>query len=151
MLKSKIYLDTSVPSAYFDERTPERQQLTQEFWSKQLPEFEALISEFVIQEIDDVSDSGRRAEMRRLVKPLGIVDYTEDAQNLIQQYIEHDVFTQKSLLDATHVAIAVMHRIGYLVSWNFRHLVKVRIRRGVNLVNSQNGYEPIEIIAPPEI
>ena len=151
MLKSRIYLDTSVPSAYFDERAPERQQLTREFWSNQLPEFEGLISEFVIQEIDDVPDSGRRAEMRRLVEPLDILDYTEDAQKLIQHYLKHDVFTQKNLVDATHVAIAVTHRIGYLVSWNFRHLVKVRIRRGVNLVNSQNGYDPIEIIAPPEL
>ncbi len=151
MLKSTIYLDTSVPSAYFDERAPERQQLTREFWSNQLPEFEGLISEFVIQKIDDVPDSGRRAEMRRLVEPMDILDYTEDAQKLIQHYLKHDVFTQKNLVDATHVAIAVTHRIGYLVSWNFRHLVKVRIRRGVNLVNSQNGYDPIEIIAPPEL
>jgi predicted nucleic acid-binding protein len=28
----RVYLDTSVFSAYIDERTPERRQLTVEFW-----------------------------------------------------------------------------------------------------------------------
>ncbi len=89
--------------------------------------------------------------MRQIVKPLKLLDYGQDVQELIKEYLRHDVFTQKTLLDATHVAIAVAHRIGYLVSWNFRHLVKVRIRRGVNLVNALKGYEPIEVIAPPEL
>lgn len=32
--KEKLYLDTSVPSAYFDERSPERKQATESFWKK---------------------------------------------------------------------------------------------------------------------
>lgn len=32
MLKPKVYLDTSVISALFDERTPERQSLTKSAW-----------------------------------------------------------------------------------------------------------------------
>ena len=33
-MKTKIYLDTSVISALFDERTPERLAMTSDFWSK---------------------------------------------------------------------------------------------------------------------
>jgi len=36
-------------------------------------------------------------------------------------------------------------------SWNFHHLVKLRTRREVNLVNALKGYTPIEILAPPEL
>ena len=28
----KLYLDTSVFSAYYDERTPERMEMTRDFW-----------------------------------------------------------------------------------------------------------------------
>ena len=35
--------------------------------------------------------------------------------------------------------------------WNFSHLVKVRTRREVNLVNALEGYGPVEIVAPPEL
>ena len=41
--------------------------------------------------------------------------------------------------------------VAYLVSWNFSHLVKVQTRREVNLVNALEGYDPIEIVAPPEL
>ena len=39
----------------------------------------------------------------------------------------------------------------FLVSWNFRHMVKVKTKQMVNLINLQNGYKTIEIIAPPEL
>ncbi len=41
MRKLRLYLDTSVFSACYDERTPERQRLTQEFWMK-LGDYEVL-------------------------------------------------------------------------------------------------------------
>ena len=33
-MKQTIYLDTSVVSAYYNARNPERQKLTKEFWEK---------------------------------------------------------------------------------------------------------------------
>ena len=33
-MKQTIYLDTSIVSAYYDARNPERQKLTREFWAK---------------------------------------------------------------------------------------------------------------------
>ena len=65
--------------------------------------------------------------------------------------IQCGIFPEKYTSDANHVAIAVVHGIGYLASWNFRHLVKVNTRREVNLVNALEGYNPIEIVAPPEL
>jgi hypothetical protein len=49
------------------------------------------------------------------------------------------------------VALATVNGIANLVSWNFDHLVKLRTRREVNLVNALKGYMPIEILAPPEL
>ena len=46
----RIYLDTSVPSAYFDERTPERRGLTVAFFTT-LGEHDVTISDRVIDEI----------------------------------------------------------------------------------------------------
>ena len=44
MAKQKIYLDSTVPSAYYDSRTPERQGQTLQFWDERLPDFEAVVS-----------------------------------------------------------------------------------------------------------
>lgn len=76
---------------------------------------------------------------------------SEVAEELAHAYIQEGVFSQRYLDDALHVALASVSRIPYLTSWNFAHLVKVRTRREVSLINTLQGYEAIEIIAPPEL
>ncbi len=150
-MKAKVYLDTTVPSAYFDGRTPDRQRLTRQFWAERLVDFDPAVSTIVLLEIRDTPDSERRANMERLVDGVGVLEFVEEADELAQEYVGRGIFPEKYAADANHVAIAVVNRIGYFVSWNFAHLVKVNTRREVNLVNAIGGYEPIEIIAPPEL
>jgi predicted nucleic acid-binding protein len=49
-LKIKIYLDTTIISALFDKRTPERMFQTRRFW-EHIEEYNVFISELVIDEI----------------------------------------------------------------------------------------------------
>ena len=46
--KPKLYLDTSVPNAYFDEKNPYRQEITRQFWLK-LKEYQVFISDLVVK------------------------------------------------------------------------------------------------------
>lgn len=151
MVKQRVYLDTTVPSAYFDNRTLDRQRLTKQFWKERLTAFRAVISIIVLLEIRDTPDNEKAGEMERLVGELDILDFTEDAYNLAQEYIRKGIFPEKYTSDANHVAIAVINAVDYLASWNFRHLVNVNIKRQVNLVNALKGFPPIEIVAPPEL
>ena len=61
------------------------------------------------------------------------------------------IIPKKYVDDAVHIAVAVVHAIDYLVSGNFEHIVKVKTRRMVGVVDAERGYQPIEIIAPPEL
>ena len=54
-MKTKVYLDTSVISALFDERTPERLAMTSHFWSK-LEDYEVFISELVLEELERANE-----------------------------------------------------------------------------------------------
>lgn len=151
MTKPRLYLDTTVPSAYLDERAPDRQRLTVQFWSDRLPAFHAAISTIVLLEISGTPDLRKRAEMESLVSGFDVLAFDEQASDLGQEYIVRGIFPEKYVADANHVAVAVVNQIGYFASWNYRHLVKVTTRREVNLVNLLKGYEPIEIVAPPEL
>ncbi len=151
MIKEKVYLDTTVPSAYYDDRAPDRKKNTREFWNKRLPEFETVISTIVLMEIRDTPDSEKRSNMEDLVGELEVLEFNEEADGLSQEYVRRGIFPEKYTSDSNHVATAVVNGIGYFASWNFSHLVKVSTRREVNLVNSLKGYRPIEIIAPPEL
>ena len=50
-----------------------------------------------------------------------------------------------------YMAICSTHRIPYLVSWNFRHLVNVRREAGFNAVNLLQGYPSLSIVNPKEL
>lgn len=151
MKRTAIYLDTSVVSAYFDERAPERRWMTREFWGSRLSAFEASISELVDQEVAETPTRERREAMNELIRAFPRLRLSEEADRLAEEYIRRGIFPPKHVADALHVAVAVVAGNSYLLSWNYKHLVRVATRREVNLVNLLAGWGTIEIVAPPEI
>jgi len=147
----RLYLDSTVPSAYIDERAPERQRLTVQFWQDRLPSYEPVISVLVLAEIRGTRDEQMRRHLETLIETLPLLPATLEAEALADQYVARGAIPERYRDDALHVAIAVSHQIGLLASWNFRHLVKVQVRREINLINAIMGYGSIEIVSPPEL
>lgn len=149
-VRESLYLDTSVPSAYYDSRDPKRQELTREFWPKLL-EYRVYISSLVLEELENVLEPGLKAMLLSLVDGFEILGLDDEVLALAGKYIAEGIIPAKYEGDACHIALASVNDIDYLISWNFRHLVKVKTRRLVNLINLKEGYKPIEMIAPPEL
>ena len=147
----RLYLDTTVPSAYIDARAPDRQRLTLEFWQDRLQSYEPVISPLVVAEIRNTPDAEKRRRLEALVEPFLSLPVTLDAEDLADQYVARGSLRDKFRDDALHVAIAVTQQIGLFASWNFKHLVKLQVRREINLINAILGYGPIEIVSPPEL
>jgi hypothetical protein len=61
-MKLKLYLDTSVFSAYFDDRAPDRQAQTVEFWAR-LAAFDACTSQLAREELENTADADRRERL----------------------------------------------------------------------------------------
>ena len=149
-MKLRIYLDTSVISAYVDERGPERQKETKNFYER-LKEFDVSISEAVIKEIRGTREEHKRKRMEELVHTLTIHQISEEMLRLRDIYLREKVFTPATIDDALHVACAVLSQSEVLVSWNFRHMVNRHKRALINEVNIRYGYTTIEIVSPPEV
>lgn len=75
----------------------------------------------------------------------------ELAMIYIEKYILQGTFSRRQELDARHVAAAVVAECDVIVSWNLRHMVKLKTRREVNAANLLNGYKMIEIATPEEM
>ncbi len=144
-----VYLDTSVISAFFDARTPERMALTRAAWER-FGAYDMFLSDLVIEELEGAS-SPLREEMLAAVSGFTALPVSGLARTLAGKYVEQGIFPGKYFDDALHVAIASVNRVGILLSWNFSHLVKVKTRRMVALVNAMENHMPVEIIAPPEL
>lgn len=112
--------------------------------------YEIFISDLVKEEIEEATEEIRH-KMLKSVDKFILLKSNQEAEALAQQYIDFRVFPGKYFDDSLHVAVAVINNTDFVVSWNFKHLVKVRTRKMVNLVNEMLGYPNIEIVAPPEL
>lgn len=148
--KLRVCLDTSVISALFDERNPERKSLTETFF-REIANFESFISEITVAEIERTPDIGLRNKMKDAVKQFSVFPLTDEVEWLADQYIRHGAVPESYPEDAYHIAIAVMNELDYLLSWNFKHIVRRKTRDIVRMVNTLNNFRQIEIMAPAEL
>jgi len=110
-----------------------------------------VISDVVLDELDEAP-----REVQALLADLPdyayeVLESSFESEALRDSYIEANVVGTGSKNDAHHVAIASVHRVDMIVSWNFRHIVHLDKIRGFNAVNLQQGYPLIEIRSPKEI
>jgi hypothetical protein len=66
-------------------------------------------------------------------------------------YIEEKVVGKTSLEDCRHIAMATIHKVDVLASWNFKHIVNLDRIKGYNAVNSLLGYSVLEIRSPKDL
>lgn len=145
----RVYLDTSVIGGAFDE---EFAQDTQTF-------MEGISTGQVIPVISDVVQTEvarapqKIQELLAEIQEFGaeIVALDKEADQLATAYLEAGVIPATFRDDAAHIAIATLARVDVLVSWNFKHIVKLQRIRGFNGVNLMKGYPSLEIRSPKEV
>jgi predicted nucleic acid-binding protein len=147
---SRVYLDTSVFSAHYDEEAPDRRIQTEEFWARR-SQFAVSTSELARDELQRTPDSTRRVDLLALLNGLTIHPITDAMRALAVHYIQAWIFSEVMYDDAPYVAAAVLTQQDVLLSWNFRHLVNRRRRAQINDANVSLHLPTIEIVAPPEI
>ena len=148
--KLKIYLDTSVISALFDARNPERKSLTESFFG-QIESFDPFISEITVAEIERTPDTALRSKMKEVALQFTSLPLTDDVKGLADEYVRYGAVPESYLEDAYHIAVAVINEMDCILSWNFRHIVRLKTRDIVKMVNTVNAFRHIEIMPPAEL
>ena len=146
-MKQSLYLETSVVGAYLDNGEPFRRDLTIRWWERELSEYRAVVSPLVARELERVPEPHRTGYLK-LIAPLEQVSVSEEAAILAEGYVTRGIFHRKYIGDALHVAIASVHKIDYLVTWNFGHLANVRRQARVRLFNTAAGFFVPMIVTP---
>ncbi len=148
--KLKLYLDTSVLSALFDERNPERKSLTESFFSE-LKDFEIFISDITLAEIDNTPDEELKTKMKEKITNFSILTSSNEIEELVKDIIQKGAINESYSEDAYHIAIAIINDMDFLLSWNFRHIVRKKTRDIVRMICTLNNLRQIEIITPAEL
>lgn len=79
------------------------------------------------------------------------IELSEEAVKLADTYIIEKVVGKTSLEDCRHIAMATIHKVDVLASWNFKHIVNLDRIKGYNSVNMKLGYALIEIRSPKDL
>ena len=80
-----------------------------------------------------------------------LLDVTDAAQALAFELLRRTRIPAKADVDALHVAVATVHGMDYLISWNCTHIVNANILPKVYDVCRAAGYEPPLICTPQEL
>jgi len=150
----RIYIDTSVINGLYVEDAIWIKEITKNFFKESIEKHHKLyISNIVADEIRRTPDPSKRKKLLKVVKNFGCIELTktQGAEILANKYVDRKIIPRKYLADALHIAIASLHKIPILVSWNFRHIVRHKTRIGINSVNKKYNYMQIDICSPEEV
>ena len=148
-----MYLDTSVLGAFFDVEDPKRTAVARRFMEElKNRRVDVFVSPLVLEEITKAPE-GLRDGLTDVVARIEpqVLSETVETMQLAEGYLREKAVPDKFRDDARHIAVAAFYELDALVSWNYRHMVNLNVKRLVNAVNLKQGYRPIEILSPEEV
>ena len=150
-----VYLETTVVGSIAGRIHPNpdvasRQRKSRRWWATARHDHRLLISHLVLDECQ-AGDPTAAQERLDEIGELDRLDITDDAQNLANALMAGGAIPESEPRDALHVAIAAVHGVQYLVTWNFKHIANATLRGRINDVCRDNGYEPPIICTPEEL
>jgi predicted nucleic acid-binding protein len=147
--KLRIYLDSSVIGGCLDvEFAADSNRLMK---AAEEGKVIFVLSEVVFNEIRDAPPEVQAILTAIQNDVIETISETNEVINLRDEYLEAKILTPKSRNDATHVALATVARVDAIVSWNFKHIVRLDKIKAYNQVNFKNGYGVLQIVTPKEV
>jgi predicted nucleic acid-binding protein len=110
-----------------------------------------LVSEVVVGELANAPVRVRELLSSLPADSVEQVRLTRDVIDLRDAYLAAGILDPQWTDDATHVAVATVARADAIVSWNFKHIVRIDKMRAYNQVNLQTGFGLLSIVSPQEV
>ena len=154
-MSSTVYLETSIIS-YLTSRpsrdliTAANQQLTHDWWDDYRQNFDLFISQFVINECSE-GDTIAAQERLHVLANIRQLDVTSTVENLAEELLKRVPLPEKAEVDALHIAVATVHGIEHLLTWNCTHIANAAFRPRIEAICRLFEYEPPTICTPQEL
>lgn len=114
----RIYIDTSVIGGLFD---IEFSDDTKPFFDRvEKDELKILYSEITNDELANAPERVSNYLKGLSSKQKEFVELSQETVNLAETYIREKVVGKTSRADCIHIALATIHKVDILVSWNFK-------------------------------
>jgi len=154
-VKPKIYLETTVPS--YLTAWPSRdliraghQQITREWWQTRREQFDLYISQFVLDE-STAGDAEAARERLLALHDLPLLDLTDEVGDLAATLVTSLALPARAATDAAHIAIAAVHGVHFLLTWNCTHIANAEMAVAIENACRERGFSCPVICTPEEL
>lgn len=153
-MRRRIYVETSIPSFYFEVRTePDmiaRREWTRLWWKNSGGRDELVTSEAVLNELSR-GDHPHRKDCLALLEDLSLLRTDYAIAETVEAYVSHHLMPRDPLGDALHLALASHHRCDFLVTWNCLHLANANKFDHIRRINGILGLFVPALVTPLEL
>ncbi len=145
----RIYIDTSVLGGCFDvEFALWSNALARDFRTGRLI---PVLSDVTAAEVAEAPPAVRDLHQEMLLLAERLLPVTPEVVSLVAAYEAKKILPMALAADMTHIALATLAQVDALVSWNFKHIVRLEKIRLFNAVNVELGHQPLSIRSPREV
>ena len=148
-MKPTVYIETTIPSYYCDERPALAAEIarTREWWDQERQEYECYISAIVLDELNE-GNFPTQPDCLALVKDLPLLAVSQEVADIAVVYQARRLMPKTPVRDALHLALASFYRMDYLLTWNCRHLANARKTVHLEKLNTQMGLSVPRLVTP---
>ena len=154
-MKPKLYIETTIPSYLVSPPSRDlivagHQQTTRVWWDTRRDDFEIFVSQFII---DEASGGDKTEAQKRLnaIETFPQLEVNDDVLRLAEALLSNNIIPKKAATDAAHIAVASVHGMDYLMTWNCAHIANATIFNAVkNICITEGFFFPI-ICTPEEL
>jgi hypothetical protein len=151
----RIYIESTIPSYVVarparDLLQAARQQLTRDWWDLRREQHELFTSQLVLDEIafGEPEMARRRLE---LVADITLLAATDEARKLTRTIMDSRLLPAKAEGDGAHIALATVHKMDILLTWNCRHIANAFILGRLRQLIEADSYSAPTICTPEEL
>jgi len=154
-MKSRVYVETSVIGHLASDFSRDlvvasNQLLTRRWWKHERDRYELFVSELVALELG--AGNPDLAEKRlAVISALPFLDLNENVRDLARRFVEGGPLPEKAFRDAIHIALATVHRMDYLLTWNCAHIANASMQRRLRAIMEDDAWVPPVICTPQEL
>ena len=148
-----IYLETTIFNFPFVDDAPQYRTDTIKLFAEiKAGKFRPFTSEYVARELEAATDSLRDDRLRLIMEyGVEIIPASDKSKTLAAAYINAGLIPAAYSTDGLHIAAATIKGLDFIVSLNFKHIVRRKTIEGTELINFQEGYKKIGIYSPAEV
>ncbi len=154
-MSETVYIETSV-IGYLTARSTKNLiiaaniETTRDWWQNRRHDFALYISQVVLDEVAE-GDSEMAVKRMEVLQNIELLSLNETAITLAEQFLSQSNLPSKASADALHIALATIHGMDYLLTWNSKHIANAEIQKKLAQVSLEIGYEIPTICTPYEL